>query len=137
MEYFNSHNDDPNFCVKVIFKDMTEKFRMLVESQIKVYRKTQNDCGRPKFTVNLYHTNNRMLVNGRHAMQFNSKHNHIAAIIISSEQVSVMDQNMLHQIQEGLKEIVVSKMVKRSSSTATQQRAREIRPRVGKKSLRN
>ena len=72
--------------------------------------------------------NHRMMVNGRHAMQFNYEHNHIADLIISSEQVSVMDQHMLLLIQEGLKEITVSKTVKRSGSTATQQRAREVRP---------
>ena len=137
MEHFNSHNDNPNYCIKVTFEDVTEKSGMVVESQMKVFQKTHIDCGRPQYTLNLYHTNNRMMVNGRHAMQFNSGHNHIADLIISSEQVSVMDRNMLFQIEEGLKEIIVSKTVKRSDtcSIAKQQRAREVRPSPSSQAL--
>ena len=127
LEHFNAINDNPNSSVKAIFTDVTEKSGMVVESQIKVYQRTQNGSGRPKYTVNLYHTNNRIMVNGRHAMQFNAEHNYIADLIVSSEQVASMDQSISSQIQEGLSEIVVSKMGKRINSGVSQQRAGSVR----------
>lgn len=127
LDHFNSINDNPSSSIKAIFKDATEKSGIVVESQIKVHQRTQNGCGRQKYTVNMYHTNNRIMVNGRHAVQFNVEHNHIAEQIVSSEQVAQMDQNISSQIQEGLKEIIVNKTGRRTSGEITQQRVRNAR----------
>ena len=52
-EHFQSMNNDPDLNIKVSFKDVTEKTGMVVESVIKVHQRTQNGCGRPKYTEGL------------------------------------------------------------------------------------
>ena len=115
-EHFHRMNDDPDLNVNVSFKDTTEKSGMVVESIIKVHQRTQNGCGRPKYTVNLYHTNNSMMVNGKHAMLFNSEHIKITDLILASGSVSQLDKVISSKILEGLREITVNKSNKQSNT---------------------
>ena len=68
-EHFQNLNNDPDIETSITFKDATEKSGLLVESTIKIFPWTQG--GRSKYTINLYHTNNSMMVNGRMGVQFN------------------------------------------------------------------
>ena len=117
-EHFHRMNDDPDLNVKVSFKDTTEKSGMVVESIIKVHQRTQNECGRPKYTVNLYHTNNSMMVNDKHAMLFNSEHTKITDLILASGSVSHLDKVISSKILEGPMEITVNKSNKQSNCSS-------------------
>ena len=72
-------------------------------------QRTQNGCGRLKNTINLYHTNNRLLINGKQAAQFNHEHGRVSHAILQSEKVSEMDNNIYLKIEECLKAVSVKK----------------------------
>ena len=103
IEHFHRIENNSNAGINIKFKDISDKTGLTVESQIKVYQKTQNGCGKLKYTVNLYHTNNRLMVNGKQATQFNAEHTQLTNSIMASEEVLQMDRDMLVQIEEGLK----------------------------------
>ena len=98
-EHFQNLNNGPDIQTRVTFKDTAEKSGLLVESIIKIFPGTQG--GRSKYTINLYHTNNSMMVNGRMAVQFNDEHAKITESIMASEQVSQLDQDICARIVEG------------------------------------
>ena len=91
-EHFQNLNNDPDIETRVTFKDAAEKSGLLVESTIKVFPGTLG--GRSKYTINLYHTNISMMVNGRMAVQFNVELTKITESILASDQVSQLDQDI-------------------------------------------
>ena len=66
---------------------------MVVELVIKVFQGTQG--GRARYTINLYHTINSTIVNGRMAVHFNAEHAKITDSILASDQVSQLDQDII------------------------------------------
>ena len=120
LEHMKGLNDNTEASVKVLFKDISEKSGLTVESQMKVHQKTQNGCGKPKYTINLYHTNNSMMVNGRDSTQFNAEHLKIAEHILDSEQVSMLNQAIFAQIQNELKSICVNSKSQKKTKRASQ-----------------
>ena len=111
-EHFQNLNNDPDIKTRVTFKDAAEKSSLLVESTIKKLLGTKG--GRSKYTINSYHTNNSMMVNGRMAVQFNDEHAKITESIMASDQVSQLDQDICAKIVEGLGDISVCKPQKRT-----------------------
>ena len=95
--------------MRVKFKDITESSGMVVESQLKVHQRTQNGCGRLKYTINLYHTNNRVLGNGRQGTQFSHEHARVSQSILQGEQVSDMDNDIYLKTDEDLRAVSVRK----------------------------
>ena len=79
--------------------DAAENSGFLVESTIKIFPGTQG--GRSNYTINLYHTNNSMMVNGKMAVQFNDGHAKITESIMASDQVSQLYQDICAKIVEG------------------------------------
>ena len=47
LAHMKGLNDNSEASVKVLFKDISEKSGLTVESQMKVHQKTQNGCGKP------------------------------------------------------------------------------------------
>ncbi|MEW8547355.1 MAG: hypothetical protein AB2693_27925, partial [Candidatus Thiodiazotropha sp.] len=115
IEHLRGLNDNPDANIKVQCKDISEKSGMVVESQLKVYQRAQNGGSKLNYTINLYHTNNRMMVNGKMASRFNTEHLRITEQILAREQVSILNQAMSAQIQDELKSIIVSRSQKRPS----------------------
>ena len=95
--------------IRVTFKDSTDKTGMVVESLMKVYQKSSTGKGRPKYSINMYHTNTRVMVNGRQATQFNAEHSKITDYILGSEKVADLDKEIYRCIEEGLKTLAVGK----------------------------
>ena len=87
VEHFHGVENNPNANINIKFKNILDKAGLTVESQIKVYQKTQNGCGRLEYTINLYHTNNRIMVNGKQATQFNAEHAQLTDFVLASEEV--------------------------------------------------
>ena len=117
IEHLKGLDNNPNANIKVKCKDISEKSGMTVESQVRVHQKTRNGCGRLKYTINLYHTNNRIMVNGRLAAQFNSEHTQISEQILACEQVSDLNEALCAQIHEELKQMCVNKYQNETSVT--------------------
>ena len=117
MEYFQGVENSPNAGMNIKFKDISDKSGLTVESQIRVHQKTQNGSGRLKYTINLYHTNNRLMVNGRQATQFNAEHVRLTNRIMASGEVRQLDRDMLSQIEASLNSITVRKPKTTKSTT--------------------
>ena len=64
-----------------------ETGRILVETVIRVHRKTQRGCGRLKSCLNMYHTKNKVMVNGPDIGSFNKYHRLIVADILSCNDI--------------------------------------------------
>lgn len=62
---------------RFVVKHIHDIQNTLAETQVKVHHKTQRVCGRTKYTLNLYHTTNRVLANGKNAGAFCADHKHI------------------------------------------------------------
>ena len=82
--YFSMLNDDSS-DIKVTFKDICDKTGMVTESLLKVFQKIPNSKDELKYTINMYHTKSRVMVNGNQAIQFNDEHSKITAYILDSE----------------------------------------------------
>ena len=59
--------NNPDNNVRVIYKDCTDRLGASVETLIKVYQKGNS---RLKYSINLYHTQSKIIVNGRDAHIF-------------------------------------------------------------------
>lgn len=104
-EHYERLNDDSRSGVKVTFKDCTDRSGSTVESQIRVFERIGNGCGQQKYVMNLYHTKSRVMVNGKEVSHFNAEHQRIVDKILTSEDVSFLDQELLQSIEDGLKVI--------------------------------
>ena len=79
--------------------DIFDKSGAKVESQIKILKSQDNDL---KYTINLYHTHSKVMVNGAEADGFNVEHAEISKRILSSEDVNKFDRKFFDVISEGL-----------------------------------
>ena len=104
--YFSMLNDDSS-DIKVTFKDISDKTGMVTESLLKVFQKIPNSKDELKYTINMYHTKSRVMVNGNQAIQFNDEHSKITDYILDSEKVSDLDKEMYRCIEECLKALKV------------------------------
>ena len=71
--YFSLLNNDSS-DIKVTFKDISGKTGMVTESLLKVFEKIPSSKDELKYTINMYHTKSRVMVNGNQAIQFNAEH---------------------------------------------------------------
>ena len=63
-----------------------------VETQIRVYQKTSRGCGNVKITLNLYHTTNRVMVDGKNTDLFLKDHELTVKSILRKEEVELLDR---------------------------------------------
>ena len=49
---------------------------------MKIHRKTQRGMGKLKFCMNMYHTKNKIMVNGPDSSLFNKNHDQIVKVIL-------------------------------------------------------
>ena len=102
VEHFETVQNTDSLNLKIEYKDITDKSNLCVESIIKVSGK---DDLTPKYTINLYHTRSKVMVNGRDVKSFNSEHLKITQYILSNENVNLLDQELKACIIDGLKAI--------------------------------
>ena len=96
-EHFDTVKSDENANIKVVYKDCVDRSGATVELQMKIYKKSNN---RLKYTINMYHTKCKLLVNGREAHLFNLEHAKISDYIMQSEDVAHLDRIYSNKIQE-------------------------------------
>ena len=108
-DHFYKLSEDQNSNIKINFKDRFDKSGATIETLMKVYQKSKSGNDRLKCSVNMYHTNTRIMVNGRKSSQFNVEHSKITDLILASEQVSVLNEEQYNEIKEGLRNISVNK----------------------------
>ncbi|MEW8546327.1 MAG: hypothetical protein AB2693_22650 [Candidatus Thiodiazotropha sp.] len=106
VKHFETIMDETDACIRVRYKDCLDNSGATVESQLKVY---QSSTDKLKYSINLYHTKSKVMVNGKEAYRFNSEHVKISDIILSGEDVSGLDKEYADTILEGLRAIRVSK----------------------------
>ena len=115
-EHFQNLNDNNELNLKVRFKDISDKSGLTVESQLKVYQTSASGYDRLKYTISMYHTKSRIMVNGRQVMLFNDEHSKITESILTCEQVAVLDKELLSCIEDGLRTLSVEKAKPQASS---------------------
>ena len=120
-EHFQNLNDNNELNLKVRFKDISDKSGLTVESQLKVYQTSASGYDRLKYTISMYHTKSRIMVNGRQVMLFNDEHSKITESILTCEQVAVLDKELLSCIEDGLRTLSVEKAKPQASSKSNTQ----------------
>ena len=103
VEHFESLQNAPESGLTIQFKDCSDKSGAIVESQLRVL---QTPSAKLKYSINLYHTKSKMMVNGGEAFTFNVEHTKIADLILSSEDVNKLDNEFFVTISEGLKSLI-------------------------------
>ena len=121
-EHFHALNDNSNLNIKVRFEDTTDKTGMVVESLLTVYQVSPGNYDRLKYTINMYHTKTRIMVNGRQVKLFNDEHSKIADSIMASERVADLDKELLVCIDDGLRALSVENIKKQSYKQTNAQR---------------
>ena len=99
VAHFESRENMAAANIKVQCNDIFDKSGAKVESQIKILKSQDNDL---KYTINLYHTRSKVMVNGAEADGFNVEHAEISKRILSSEDVNKLDRKFFDVISEGL-----------------------------------
>ena len=102
VKHFEALQNTDLANMKVEYRDITDKTGLCVESLIKV---SVRDDLTPKYTINLYHTKSKVMVNGREVNLFNIEHLKITDYILSNENVNSLDQELRACIIDGLKTI--------------------------------
>ena len=82
---------------------------MVVELLLKLYQISSSGYDRLKFTINIYHTNTRIMVNWRQASHFNAEHSKISDFILASEQGADLDRELFNCTEEESKSLSVDK----------------------------
>ena len=103
--YYQSRVDDDRHKFKVKVTNITDSSNAHVETQIKVHQKTSRGCGHVKFTVNLYHTTNRVMVNGKNTDLFLKDHELIVKSILRKEEVESLDRKIFAAVKSELNQI--------------------------------
>ena len=85
--------------------NITDSSNAHVETQIKVHQKTSRGCGHVKFTVNLYHITNRVMVNGKNTDLFLKDHELIVKSILRKEEVESLDRKIFAAVKSELNQI--------------------------------
>ena len=85
IEHFEALQSHDSANLKIECKDITEKGSLCVESVIRVF---DRDDLNPKYTINLYHTKSKVMVNGREVTSFSAEH---SKSILTSENVNMLD----------------------------------------------
>ena len=97
--FYQSRVDDDRHNFKVKVTNITDSSNTHVETQlIKVHQKTSRVCCHVKFTVNLYHTTNRVMVNGTNTDLFLKDHELIVKSILWKEEVESLDRKIFGQL---------------------------------------
>ena len=99
IAHFESRENAAAANIKVQCNDIFDKSGAKVESQIKILKSPDNDL---KYTINLYHTRSKVMVNDAEADGFNAEHAEISKRILSSEDVNKLDRKFFYVISEGL-----------------------------------
>ena len=103
--FYQSRVDDDRHNFKVKVTHITDSSNAHVETQIKVHQKTSRGCGHVKFTVNLYHTTNRVMVNGKNTDLFLKDHELIVKSILRKEEVESLDRKIFAAVKSELNQI--------------------------------
>ena len=99
-EFIRFYDNIPeNRNLIVLFKPILDAENTVVESQIKVHQRTQRGCGQKKITINLYHTTNRVMVNGKDIETFRIDHTKIIESIMRLNIVESLD----HMLQTAVR----------------------------------
>ena len=88
-----------------------------VDTIIRIFRTTQKGEGKLKFCINLYHTDNNVIVNGSDVPLFNRNHQIIVNSIMSTTNVKSLDSKIFNIIIAQLKNMNLSKSKLSSNST--------------------
>ena len=72
-----------------------------------------------KYTINLYETKSKLMVNGSEAQRFNLEHVRITDSILHSQDVASLDRKMKAVMEEGLSSLVIDKQPSRSTRSTT------------------
>ena len=106
VQHFECLQEDTDRNIRVTSKDSIDCSGSVVESLIKI---SSRNSYRPKYTINLYHTQSKVMVNGKEAHLFNSEHGIIRDIILTHEDVNRLDRELHTMILEGLNAIEINK----------------------------
>ena len=89
VAHFESLENTATASIKVLCNDIFDKSGAKVESQIKILQSPDNDL---KYTINLYHTRSKLILNVVEADGFNAEHAKISKRFLSSEDVNKLDR---------------------------------------------
>ena len=76
---------------------------------MKIHMKTQRGMGKLKFCMNMYHTKNKIMVNGPDSSLFNKNHDQIVKVILEKSDVQALNQAVYQAIMIQLNNMNITK----------------------------
>ena len=112
VQHFEIMQENSDSDIKIHFKDCSDKSGANVESQLRVLLASSNNL---KYSVNMYHTKSKIMVNGGNASSFALEHAKITDSILSSEDVNQLDKEYSDTISEGMRALMSYKSIPKSN----------------------
>ena len=105
IAFYEKRAADDNCNLIIKFSNTFDKSKVCVETHIKVHPKTPKACSQSKFTLNLYHTQSRIMANGKNTDLFLKDHGDVVGMLLSSTEVKALDQKIYKAIAAELRKI--------------------------------
>lgn len=103
VEHFETMKNETQKNIKIEYKDCSDKSGATVESQIRIFQKNGKKL---KFTINMYHTKSKVMVNGKEAHRFSQEHFSITTRVLQSEDVNKLDKHIRNKLLDDLNSLM-------------------------------
>ena len=127
LDHFETLQNHKATDMKIEYKDITDNADSCVETVIRVFDTAHISL---KYTVNLYHTKSKMMVNGSEVNSFKVEHLKITQSILANEKVTLLDQELRSNIIKGLKSIEGTCAKPRHLSPDSESKKLRLRPKM-------
>lgn len=109
VKFYEGANSSLRSVVVVFEQSTDESGKVHVETIIKVHRKIQKGRGSLKFCMNMYHTKNKIMVNGSDIKLFNTNHQQIVNNILEMADIRALDKVMYDAVIVQLNNMTLDK----------------------------
>ena len=109
LQYFENSNQKPRLRSYYCITHTEDQSGQTVESLVRVLHRAKPILDQLKYTMNFYHTQCKILVNGKEANQYINDHKEIVGMVLQYPKLSSIDSDLLTVIRQRLSVIVEAK----------------------------
>ena len=117
LKFYDGFNERSKTEAVGIEQSTDETKTVCVETIIRIHRKTQRGKGKLKFCMNMYHTKNKIMVNGPDTALFNKNHERIVKDILQRTNVQTLDKAVYSAVMTQLNNMIIDKSKLNKKST--------------------
>ena len=109
LQYFENSNQKPRLRSYYCIAHTEDQSGQTVETLVRVLHRTKPILDQLKYTMNFYHTQCKILVNGKEANQYINDHKEIVGMVLQYPKLSSIDSDLLTVIRQRLSVMVGAK----------------------------